>query len=343
MASSSTPSKPYIRGCLLYDFKSGVSGSESTRRINAAFGEGTMSVSTANAWFQRFRAGDESLEDLPRSGRPSDFDEDQLRAVVEADPHLTTREIAAQLGVSQSTIVARLRSIGKVCKLDKWVPHQLSDFDRQRRAEAATSLLSFRRTTGWLDSIVTGDEKWVLYVNEKRRRSWVDADSQPQQQPKPGLHPRKVMLCVWWDVRGVVYYELLPRNTTITAEVYCTQLQKVAEKHKQLRPGHGRVRFLHDNARPHTAKMTRQKLLDLGWEVLPHPAYSPDLAPTDYHLFASLSNALQNQAFVDDDDLDHWLRDFFSSKPEQFYRDGIQSLPQKWQKVIDCDGDYFDD
>ncbi|KAG5311526.1 SETMR methyltransferase, partial [Acromyrmex insinuator] len=45
------------------------------------------------------------------------------------------------------------------------------------------------------------------------------------------------------------------------------------------------VVFHHDNARPHTSLMTRQKLRELSWEVLMHPPYSPDLALSDYHLF----------------------------------------------------------
>ncbi|KZC12008.1 Histone-lysine N-methyltransferase SETMAR [Dufourea novaeangliae] len=50
--------------------------------------------------------------------------------------------------------------------------------------------------------------------------------------------------------------------------------------------------FLYVNARPHTSLVTRQKLLELGWDVLPHPVYSPDMVPSDYHLFRSLQNSL---------------------------------------------------
>ena len=91
MASNNPLPKTSIRTCLLYDFKNAVSGSESSRRINAAFGLGTVSVSTANDWLRRFRAGDESVEDQPRSDRPSSVDDEALRALIEADPHLTTR------------------------------------------------------------------------------------------------------------------------------------------------------------------------------------------------------------------------------------------------------------
>ncbi|EZA57614.1 Histone-lysine N-methyltransferase SETMAR, partial [Ooceraea biroi] len=53
------------------------------------------------------------------------------------------------------------------------------------------------------------------------------------------------------------------------------------------------VLFHQDNARPHTSLTIRTKLLQLGWDVLPHPAYSPDIAPSDYYLFRSLQNFLK--------------------------------------------------
>lgn len=300
-----------------------------------------MSERTAREWFARFRGGDLHLEDQPRSGRPPKVDRDLLQQLIEADPRQTARELGVTLGVHHTTVIEHLHALGKVNKLQQWVPHNLSANDRARRAEAATSLLSYRRTDAWLDSIVTGDEKWCLYVNVKRKRAWVNKNEPPQQQPKDELHPRKVMLCIWWDSRGVIHYELLPPGTSINAELYCQQLQRLADKLVEVRPRHGLVRFLHDNARPHVARATRQKILELGWEVLPHPPYSPDLAPSDYHLFRSLSNALEGQAFADDAEVNDWLANFFASKPAKFYKDGIQKLPERWRKVVDTDGDYF--
>ena len=169
--------------------------------------------------------------------------------------------------------------------LGGWVPHDLTLSQQNQRIDICTNLLSLRRTYQWLDHIITGDEKWVLYTNIIERRQWVGRNQVPLPTPKPELHQKKVMLSVWWDVQGVVYWELLPSNTTITAEVYCAQLENLKLELETHRPGHGKVYFLHDNARPHVAKSTRKKLLDFGWEILPHPPYSPDLAPTDYHLF----------------------------------------------------------
>ena len=50
-----------------------------------------------------------------------------------------------------------------------------------------------------------------------------------------------------------------------------------------------------------------QNLLELDWDVLPHPPYSPDLAPSDYFLFRSLQNSLNGKNFNNDDDIKSYL------------------------------------
>ena len=78
-------SKQYFCDLLLYDFKSGESAAVSSRRINAAFGDGTMSERTAQDWFRHFHNGNFNLEDSPRSGRPAQIDNDRLRQLIEAE------------------------------------------------------------------------------------------------------------------------------------------------------------------------------------------------------------------------------------------------------------------
>jgi [histone H3]-lysine36 N-dimethyltransferase SETMAR len=85
------------------------------------------------------------------------------------------------------------------------------------------------------------------------------------------------------------------------------------------------------------------KLLQLGWEIMPHPPYSPDLAPSDYHLFRSLQNHLQGKTFDRREDVEIFLRQFFESLPASFYRDGIHSLAERWRTVVDNDGEYVID
>lgn len=343
MAGPAPPTREHLRACLLYEYRLDTPAAETHRRLCTAFGPNIISKTAVYDWFERFKAGDESLEDQPRSGRPPELDDNELRELVESNPRLTTRELASRLGCGQTTVVNHLAKIGKVPKWGTWVPHQLSERDLQQRADLCTFHLTSHRTMAWLDSIITGDEKWVTYVNHRRKRQWVDKDTQPAPEPKPELHQLKVMLSVWWDSKGVLLFELLPPNTTISAAYYCAQLDRLNAQLAIRRPRHGKVRFLHDNARPHVAKVTRNKLVELDWEALPHPAYSPDLAPSDYHLFRALQHHLDGKRFKDQEEIQHDLTTFFELQPEDFWRKGIHSLPERWQQVVDCDGSYIID
>ena len=64
-----------------------------------------------------------------------------------------------------------------------------------------------------------------------------------------------------------------------------------------------RVLLLHDNARPHTGAYTVDTLRALKFEVLKHPPYSPDLAPSDFHLFGPLKEHMRGQKFADDNEV----------------------------------------
>ncbi|CAO4378683.1 unnamed protein product [Caenorhabditis nigoni] len=100
----------------------------------------------------------------------------------------------------------------------------------------------------------------------------------PQDVPKPDLHPKKVMLSVWWGVDGPIYWELLPEGKTITGDLYTTQLRNLKKAVDRSALKDKKVYYQHDNARPHVSKQVKQELMGYGWNVLPHPPYSPDLA-----------------------------------------------------------------
>lgn len=97
---------------------------------------------------------------------------------------------------------------------------------------------------------------------------------------------------------------------------------------------------LHDNATPHTARKTKRKLDSLGWIVLPHPPYSPDLAPTDFKLFRSLANALREKSFATEEEIRAFIEAFFASKSSGFFVRGFTELPEKWEDVIEYEGEY---
>jgi histone-lysine N-methyltransferase SETMAR len=89
--------------------------------------------------------------------------------------------------------------------------------------------------------------------------------------------------------------------------------------------------------------MTKAAIQELDWEILPHPPYSPDLAPSDHHLSCSLSNNLCGISFNNNAELQKWLDDFFTAKPVHFFKCAIENLPECWEAVVNNGGEYITD
>lgn len=159
-----------VRLLLLYEFRLGHSAMEAERNICGAMGEGALSYNTAKSWFQKFKNGDFSLEEIERSGRSVELNEEDLVKLVEEEPRLSLREMEEKLECCHSTIARHLGRLGFTSKLGIWVPHELSASQKLTRVNVCTQLLTFRRKFDWLNNLVTGDEKWVLYVNHSRKR-----------------------------------------------------------------------------------------------------------------------------------------------------------------------------
>jgi len=109
-----------------------------------------------------------------------------------------------------------------------------------------------------------------------------------------------------------------------------TNLNDVLEEKRSF-TGQGRCKviLLHDNARPHVAKAIQDHIFALGWELLPHPAYSSNMVPSDYYLFRSLQHHLADTQFVRFKEIRKCIDDFIASKPVIFYRQGIRKLSER--------------
>jgi histone-lysine N-methyltransferase SETMAR len=95
----------------------------------------------------------------------------------------------------------------------------------------------------------------------------------------------------------------------------------------------------HDNVRPHSANQTTATLRSFKWEVLQHPPYSPDLAPSDLHLFGPLKHHLSGKGFPDDDAVERAVRAWFQQQPKECYAAGFQGLARRWDKCLNLCGD----
>lgn len=330
-----------IRTCMLYDFKMGKKATESHRSICEAFGESAISERSCQRWFHQFRSGDESLEDEERGRPPPAIDDDDLLEKIEADPTKSSRELARELNCDQKTIINHLHHLGKLYRLGTWSPHELTNSQKICRKYCAENCLRLAKNSGFFESIVTCDEKWIFFDNPERKPQWLSPGQLPKPTPKPNRFGKKVMLCVWWNCYGVVHFEFLEPGKTLNSDLYVSQLGRVNQALKHQGVKSSKTKLLQDNAKPHTSEMTLQKLEELGWEVIPHPPYSPDLAPSDYHLFRSMQHSLAGTHFKEVKEIQNFVSNFFKSQPRQFFADGIQTLRERWKTVIDNNGEYI--
>ncbi|GFW50977.1 mariner Mos1 transposase [Trichonephila clavipes] len=180
-----------------------------------------------------------------------------------------------------------------------------------------------------------------FFENPKRNRSYVDPGKPSKSTATPNRFGRKTMLCIFWDQEGPIYYELLKPRETVNTDPYKQELlslnDAVLEKRKQYKKRQHKVIFLDDNAPNFRAKPTKDIVKALDCESLAHAAYSPDLVLSDYHLFASLGHALDDQRFTSYENVKSWLDDWLASKDRSFFWRGIHKL----LKCVASDGYYF--
>jgi histone-lysine N-methyltransferase SETMAR len=321
--SNFVPQNSDVRSALVFCYHLKKTAAESHRMLVEAYGDHALSQTQCKEWFRKFKAGDFDIRNEER-GRPGKkFEDAELQELLDEDATQTQQQLADRLNVAQETISRRLKAMGKIQKMGKWVPHELNERQQENRRTTCEMLLARYKRKSFLHRIVTGDEKWIYFENPKRSKSLVSPGEPSTSSAKPNRYGRKAMLCVWWDQKGIIYYELLKPGETVNTERYQQQMIKLNQVLRQKRPEYQKRQhkgiLLHDNAPAHAVKRTKETIETFGWEMLSHAAYSPDLAPSDYHLFTSMGHALADERFTDYKNVEEWLDEWFSSKEENFF------------------------
>ena len=218
--SNFVPEKVFLRRVLLHYCNMKKTAPESHRILVEVYGDHALAERTCKKWFARFKSGDFGLEDEESPGQPKEFEDEELEALLDEDCYQTQEELAEPLGVTQADISKRLKAAGYIQKQGNWVPHELKPRDVERRFRMSEMLLERHKKKSFLHRIVTGDEKWIHRDNPKRKKSYVKPGQPAKSTAKPNIYGAKVMLCIWWDQKGVLYYELLKPGDIINGERY---------------------------------------------------------------------------------------------------------------------------
>ena len=179
----------------------------------------------ARKGFEKFKNGNFDIDNMPHSGRPSKFYKDHLKALLKEESCQTSCESAEKINCNQKTILNHLHSIRFAKKLGVWVPIELKENHLQIASQHLTChWATHGHKQCFLYRIVMEDEKWCLYINMKQRKEWIALGDVPKPRVKPDLHPRKTMICIWWNWEGMVHWKMLKNNATVNKELYIAQL-----------------------------------------------------------------------------------------------------------------------
>ena len=159
------------RVCVKFCFKLGKTFTETFQIYQQAYGEDCLSRTQCHAWYQRFKLGRTSVEDDPKSGRPSTSTDDdhvqKVLAVIHQKSHLTVREVAEEIRICKSSCLLILTDKLKMRPVAaKFVPRLLTDPQKENRVTVSQEL--FDRSNAdenFLKNVITGDETWVYGYN----------------------------------------------------------------------------------------------------------------------------------------------------------------------------------
>ena len=150
----------------------------------------------------------------------------------------------------------------------------------------------------------------------------------------------KFLVSVFCDQDGILLIDCIPKSQNIIAE-YCyilqVQLKDILEEKRCGNFSKG-VLFLYDNGSAHRALVTQKELAYLGFHCLDHPPYSPDLAPSNYHLFPGLKKQFKGRHFSSDKEVIAAAETWLDGQLSECFLSGFQKLQQRAKKCIELRG-----
>ena len=218
---------------------------------------------------------------------------------------------------------------------------------QQRIHDSERSLKLFTRNKkDFLRRYITMNETWIHHFTPESKRASAEWRWEGESRPKrPKTQQSAGKISVFWDMHGIFLIDFLPKGQTINSDYYIALLDRLKDAIKKKRPHMVKKKplFQQNNAPVHKSMKRMVKLKYLRFELLPHPPYSPDLAPSDFYLFADLKKMLQGKRFSSDDEIIAATEAYFEAKDKLFYKKGIESLGKRWNDCIAMEADYLDE
>lgn len=271
-------------------------------------------------------------------GRPSicvDANVNRVREIIDNDNTVSVRYVARQLDISEKSAHRILKQkMALKCVYARWVPYTLTEMQQQQRVECAQNLLEDLN-----GNVIIIDEKW-LYARPLPPRqhvvAWVAADGDRPRMARRIIADLKFHIIVAVTFRGDYSFSVIDRNQSINAELYVGFLQE------KVIPMRRNLTIMHDNARPHTAIMTRNFFEENDITHLRQAPYSPDFNLLDRYVFRNMEFDRRHLVFETKQQVVDFLTNFMNQKMTRAkLQRELERLRSDLEEIIAIDGDYL--
>lgn len=335
------------RQCIYFCYLCKDSEAECCQRLQLAFGENALKPSTIHSWYQRFTEGETSLEDHPRSGRPSLVGlSEQCKKLIEDNTSRSLRRMALTVGHSRSVVKRVIDDELHYVRLShRWIPHSLTPAQKEMRVKCAQEMLALLRPHAikGYRYVVTGDETWINH-DMYSEFVWRAEDAEKPIAINHTIASAKTMITVFWNASGIIHLCFSPSGKSITASDFLTSvlipLQHYYETVMTLDTG--RHILLHmDNSSVHNSKIISNFIDHSVFKQLPQPPYSPDIAPSDFFLFGFLKNELRGKIMTTEREVEQEVVSVFQKMEKETFRKAFTEWIKRLEWIVEANGEYY--
>ena len=205
----------------------------------------------------------------------------------------------------------------------------------------------FRFSSSWC----TGDLRWkldlLLWPRDQETEFPVEACrlSQTQEGQTEPIHPQTFDDPFFFDSTDMTYMHWVPTGQTVNKEYYVEVLREFGKRFRRKRPAlvkSGQWHFHQGNTPVHNSILVTDSLTKIGIKTVPHPPYSPDLAPWDFCLFPKLKEKLRGCRYETIEEMKETVTKVIDTLTQEDFHSTLQKLLERYNKWIAAGGDYFE-
>ena len=248
-----------------------------------------------------FKKGRESMRDDERCGRSKEVSTPELMGQInnfmDKDRRVFIVTISAQFDVTVGTVHSIIREELKMQKIcAKFIPRVLREDQKERRCHDNREMVELINSDpAVLDALLTCDESWIYCHDPEAKRQisqWKHAGSPRTKKARQSKSAHKLLMIPFFDSAGMIYMHWVPTWQRANKEYYVMVLREFRKRFHRKRSAlfkSGQWHSPQANVPVHNSILVTDYLTKMGIKTVPHPPYSPDIAPCDFWLFLKLT------------------------------------------------------